>query len=46
VPHRGRQNQPAWVTVVGAAIADLRGISPDEVASATWSTAERTYQLT
>jgi TatD DNase family protein len=45
VPHRGKQNQPAWVAVVGTAIADLRGISPDEVASATWSTAEQTYRL-
>ena len=45
VPHRGRPNQPAWVAVVGTAIADLRGISPAEVASATWSTAETTYQL-
>jgi TatD DNase family protein len=45
VPHRGKQNQPAWVAVVGTAIADLRGISADAVASATWSTAEKTYRL-
>jgi TatD DNase family protein len=45
VPHRGQRNQPAWVPVVGAAIADLQGISADEVASATWQTAQNTYRL-
>ena len=45
VPHRGQRNQPAWVPVVGAAIADLRGIEPEAVAEATWATAEVTYRL-
>ena len=45
VPHRGKPNQPAWVPVVGAAIAALQGRSPDEVAAATWATAETTYRL-
>ena len=45
VPHRGKRNQPGWVPVVGAAIAALRGIDLDEVARATWATAERTYRL-
>jgi TatD DNase family protein len=45
IPHRGKKNQPAWVTVVGEAIAALRGIDAEDVARATWSTAERTYQL-
>jgi len=45
VPHRGKRNQPAWVAVVGEAIAELRGIRTDEVAAATWDTAERTYRL-
>ena len=25
VPHRGKPNQPAWVSIVGAYVADLRG---------------------
>ncbi|NND74982.1 MAG: TatD family hydrolase, partial [Ilumatobacter sp.] len=35
VPHRGRRNRPAWVPDVGAFIADLRGLTVDEVAAAT-----------
>lgn len=45
VPHRGKPNQPAWVSVVGAAVASLRGITGDELAAATWATAARTYRL-
>jgi TatD DNase family protein len=45
VPHRGRPNQPAWVTFVGEAIAALRGVAADQVAAATWATAARTYRL-
>ncbi len=45
VPHRGQRNQPAWVSVVGAALAELRGERVEEVAEATWATAERTYRL-
>ncbi|HEX8874263.1 MAG TPA: TatD family hydrolase, partial [Nitrosospira sp.] len=35
VPHRGKINQPAFVRHVAEAIADLRGISVNEIASAT-----------
>jgi TatD DNase family protein len=35
VPHRGQINQPAFVRHVAEAIADLRGISVNEIASAT-----------
>ena len=35
VPHRGQTNQPAWVKYVCQAIAELRGISYDEVAKIT-----------
>ncbi len=45
VPHRGKPNAPAWVTVVGAAIAEVRGVDPEVVAEATWATAEATYRL-
>jgi TatD DNase family protein len=45
IPHRGKRNQPAWVPLVGASIAALRGISAEEVAAATWATADATYRL-
>jgi TatD DNase family protein len=45
VPHRGKRNEPAWVTVVGEALAAAKGVSVDEVAEATWTTAEATYRL-
>lgn len=45
VPHRGKPNRPALVSVVGDAVAQLRGVPAHEVASATWSTAERFYRL-
>jgi TatD DNase family protein len=31
VPHRGRRNRPAWVPLVGACIAELRGVDVDDV---------------
>jgi len=46
VPHRGRPNEPAWVAVVGEAVAALRGVSPTVVADATWATTERVFGLT
>lgn len=45
VPHRGKQNRPALVPLVGAAVAEAKGVSVDEVESATWATAERFYAL-
>lgn len=45
VPHRGRPNRPAHVGLVGAAVAELRGIDVDEVADATTRTARRFYGL-
>ena len=35
IPHRGKTNEPAWVSHVGQFIADLRGISVDEVGQQT-----------
>jgi TatD DNase family protein len=43
VPHRGQRNQPAWVPLVGAAVAAAKGIAVDEVASATSANAERLF---
>lgn len=43
VPHRGKTNQPAWVTVVGETVADLRNESVTEIAALTWRNTHRAY---
>jgi TatD DNase family protein len=45
VPHRGRPNEPAYVPLVGQAVAEVKGLSPEDVAAATWAGAEAVFQL-
>ena len=45
VPRRGKRNEPAFVTHVVAAIADIRGADVEAVAKATAVNAERFYAL-
>ena len=45
VPHRGRPNEPAHVARVGAAVAEVMGLEPGEVAMATSANARRFYGL-
>jgi len=45
VPHRGRANTPAYVPVVGAAVAAARGVSVEEVADTTRANALRLFRL-
>jgi TatD DNase family protein len=45
VPHRGKRNVPAWVPVVGAALAAARDEPVEMVADATWANAEAVYRL-
>jgi TatD DNase family protein len=45
VPHRGKPNQPAWVAVVGEAVAEVRGEPADLVAHATAATTRRIFSL-
>ncbi len=45
VPHRGKRNQPAWVSHVGVAVAELRGLPVDDLATATWATTNAFYGL-
>jgi TatD DNase family protein len=40
VPHRGKQNRPAWVADVGAAVAQIKGVAPAALAE-TCTTATR-----
>lgn len=43
VPHRGKRNQPAWVTVVGQRVADLRGEDVHDLAAACWDNTHQAY---
>lgn len=45
VPHRGRPNRPAWVSVVGEAVAAVRSQSVTTVAEATMATTCRVFGL-
>ncbi len=45
VPHRGKPNQPANVALVGAKVADLKGIDVATVAVATTQTAKAFYGI-
>ena len=45
VPHRGRPNTPAWVPVVGAAIAAIRNQPVEEVEQVTAANARRLFRL-
>ncbi len=45
VPHRGKKNRPALVSVVGEAVAALRGWSRDETAAATTGNALALYGI-
>lgn len=45
VPHRGKQNTPAYVSLVGAAVAQAKGVEVAEVAAASWDNATRLFGL-
>jgi TatD DNase family protein len=45
VPHRGRPNRPAHVGLVGAAVAEVKGLEVGEVAATTTRTASAFYGL-
>lgn len=45
VPHRGKPNRPALVTLVGAAVAELKGVSVCDVEATVWKTAATCYGL-
>ncbi len=44
-PHRGARNRPAWVPLVGAAVATARGEDPETVAASSWNAAARVYDM-
>ncbi len=45
VPHRGKPNEPAYVVLVGAAVAQARNMDPSELASITARNASTVFGL-
>ncbi len=43
-PHRGEKNEPAWVGLVGEALAEVWGLSAEEVAVVTTANALRVFR--
>jgi TatD DNase family protein len=43
VPHRGKPNEPAYLPLVGSALAEARGVAVDEVAGLTRANAARVF---
>lgn len=46
IPLRGQRNEPAFVTHTAAALAELRGISPEELGSVTTANFKNLFQST
>ena len=45
-PHRGERNESSWVRYVCEKVAQIKGLTPEEVAEATTANAERMFGLT
>jgi TatD DNase family protein len=45
MPHRGKTNEPAWVSHVASYIADLKGVSIDAIAEHTTNNFFECFQL-
>src|SRR4051812_31187232 len=45
VPHRGKANRPAWVPLVGEAVAAAKGIGADAVEEASTANAHRVFRF-
>jgi len=45
VPHRGKLNQPAWVSHVAEYIAELKGVSPKEIGQVTTQNFHQLFKI-
>jgi TatD DNase family protein len=46
VPHRGKENRPAWVVEVGHAVAAVKGCTPDALAASSSAATRSVFALT
>jgi TatD DNase family protein len=46
LPNRGKRNEPAWVADTAEELANLKGVSREEIAAATTKNFERLFRLT
>jgi TatD DNase family protein len=46
VPHRGKQNRPAWVVAVGEAVAEIKGVPPASLAETSTAATRTAFALT
>lgn len=44
-PYRGKRNEPSYVRYVAQKVAELKGLTPEEVAQATTANAKRLFRL-
>ncbi len=44
-PHRGKRNEPAYISATAAKIAELKGLSAEEVAEKTFANALRIFKI-
>jgi TatD DNase family protein len=45
VPNRGKRNEPAYVPLIANVLAEIKGVTVEEVARATTQNARRLFQL-
>ncbi len=45
VPHRGKRNEPAYVRLIAATVANIKGVSLEEVARVTTDNARRLFRI-
>jgi TatD DNase family protein len=44
-PHRGQRNEPAWVAITAARVAELRGVTPEALGETTTENARRLFRI-